>query len=126
MLHIILDRISSNSTGHAIQQNNDKSYSNVEMVIWNAGISMWHVFQKAKIDKFYEMKEYGIGLHYTSFLTDDAWVSGMVRAPQKFLLSQKSRHLMGWRNMQKKICLPCLVPEILLFVYIFEQTQNCY
>ena len=46
-------------------------------------------------------------------------MSGPVRAPQKFLLSQKFRHLMGWRNMQKKIFLSCLVSEIQLFVYIF-------
>ena len=52
-------------------------------------------------------------------LTDDAWVSGPDLAPQKFLLSQKFRHLMGWRNMRKKIFLPCLVSEIQLFVYIF-------
>ena len=26
--------------------------------------------------------------------------------------------------MQKKICLPCLVPEILLFVYIFGQNSK--
>ena len=35
-------------------------------------------------------------------LNADAWVSGPVRAPQKILLSQKFRHLMRWRNMQKK------------------------
>ena len=52
-------------------------------------------------------------------LTDDAWVSGPVRAPQKFLLSQKFGPLMGWRNMEKKIFLSCLVFEIQLFVYIF-------
>ena len=40
-------------------------------------------------------------IHPPFALTDDAWVSGTVRAPQKFLLSQKFRHLMGWRNMQK-------------------------
>ena len=56
-------------------------------------------------------------------LTDDAWVSGPVRPPQKFLLSQNFRHLMGWRNMQKKICLPCLVPEISLFKNVFVVLQ---
>ena len=61
---------------------------------------------------------------FFTLLTADAWVSGPVRAPQKFLLSQKFRHLMGWRNMQKKICLPCLVPEISLFVYIFGQNSK--
>ena len=39
---------------------------------------------------------------YILCLTDDAWVSGPVRPPQKILLSQKFRHLMGWRNRLKK------------------------
>ena len=46
-------------------------------------------------------------------------------APQKFLLSQKFRHLM--QEMQKislKNFLSCLVSEIQLFVYIFGQNSN--
>ena len=48
---------------------------------------------------------------FYQFLTADAWVlsewAGLrqVQAPQKFLLSQKFRHLMEWRNMRKKIYL---------------------
>ena len=53
------------------------------------------------------------------FLTEVAGEGGTNWAPQKFLSSQKFRHLMGWRNMQKKIFFSCLVSEIQLFVYIF-------
>ena len=56
-------------------------------------------------------------------LTEVAGEGGPDLAPQKFLLSQKFRHLMGWRNMRKKIFLPCLVSEIQLFVYIFGQNS---
>ena len=52
-------------------------------------------------------------------LTEVAGEGGTDCPPQKFLSSQKFRHLMGWRNMQKKIFLSCLVSEIQLFVYIF-------
>ena len=52
-------------------------------------------------------------------LTEVAGEGGPDLAPQKFLSSQKFRHLMGWRNMRKKKFLPCLVSEIQLFVYIF-------
>ena len=57
-------------------------------------------------------------------LTEVAGEGGPDLAPQKFLLSQKFRHLMGWRNMRKKIFLPCLVSEIQLFVYIFGQISK--
>ena len=54
-----------------------------------------------------------------AYLTEVAGEGGPDLAPQKFLLSQRFRHLMGWRNMWKKNFLPCLVSEIQLFVYIF-------
>ena len=50
------------------------------------------------------------------FLTADAWVSGPVRAPQKFLLSQQFRYLMRCKKYLKKNFLSCLVSEIQLFV----------
>ena len=46
-------------------------------------------------------------------------MSGPVRAPQKFLLSQKFRHLMRCNKYLEKNFLSCLVSEIQLFVYIF-------
>ena len=46
-------------------------------------------------------------------------MSGPVRAPQKFLLSQQFRYLMRCKKYLKKIFLSCLVSEIQLFVYIF-------
>ena len=57
-------------------------------------------------------------------LTEVAGEGGTDCPPQKFLSSQKFRHLMGWRNMQKKILLSCLVSEIQLFVYIFGQNTK--
>ena len=46
-------------------------------------------------------------------------MSGLVWAPQKFLLSQKFRQLMRCKKYLEKIFLSCLVSEIQLFVYIF-------
>ena len=52
-------------------------------------------------------------------LTADAWVNEPDLAPQKMKLSQKFRHLMRCKKYLSKICLPCLVSEMRLFVYIF-------
>ena len=52
-------------------------------------------------------------------LTADAWVSGPDLVPQKFLLSQRFRHLMRCKKYLEKFFLSCLVSEIKLFVYIF-------
>ena len=57
-------------------------------------------------------------------LTEVAGEGGTDCPPQKFLSSQKIRHLLGWRNIRKKIFLSCLVSEIQLFVYIFGQNSK--
>ena len=48
------------------------------------------------------------------------WQTGPYLAPQKFLLSQHFRYLMRCKEW---ICLPCLVPEIYLFVYILNSNS---
>ena len=45
-------------------------------------------------------------------------------APQKFLLSQKFRHLMKCKKYLEKNFLSCLVSEIQLFVYIFGRISK--
>ena len=45
-------------------------------------------------------------------------------APQKFLLSQKFRHLMRCKKYLEKFFLSCLVSEIQLFVYIFGRNSK--
>ena len=52
-------------------------------------------------------------------LTEVAGEGGPHLAPQKFLLSQKFRHLMRCKKYLEKNFLSCLVSEIQLFVYIF-------
>ena len=54
-------------------------------------------------------------------LTEVAGEVGTDWAPQNFLSSQQFRHLMRCTKHVNKICLPCLVPEIQLFEYIFGQ-----
>ena len=63
-------------------------------------------------------------LFFKNLLTEVAGEGGTDCPPQKFLSYQKFRHLMGWRNMQKKIFLSCLVSEIQLFVYIFGRNSK--
>ena len=58
------------------------------------------------------------------FLTEVAGEGGTDWAPQKFLSSQQFRHLMRSTKHVNKICLPCLVPEIQLFVYIFGRNSK--
>ena len=53
------------------------------------------------------------------YLTEIAGEGGPHLAPQKFLLSQKFRHLMRCKKYLEKKFLSCLVSEIQLFVYIF-------
>merc|ERR1712020_305190 len=60
-----------------------------------------------------------------SDLTEVAGEGGPDLAPQKFLLSQKFRHLMRCKKYLAKIFLSCLVSEIQLFVYIFGQNSKC-
>ena len=57
-------------------------------------------------------------------LTEVAGEGGPDLAPQNFLSSQQFRHLMRSTKHGNKICLPCLVPEIQLFVYIFGQNSK--
>ena len=67
------------------------------------------------------LKPFGI-LQITPFaidLTEVAGEGGPHLAPQKFLLSQKFRHLMRCKKYLEKKFLSCLVSEIQLFVYIF-------
>ena len=52
-------------------------------------------------------------------LTEVAGEGGPHLAPQKFLLSQKFRHLMRCKKYLENFFLSCLVSEIQLFVYIF-------
>ena len=52
-------------------------------------------------------------------LTEVAGEGGIDWASQKILSSQQFRHLMRCKKHVNKICLPNLVPEIHLFVYIF-------
>ena len=66
----------------------------------------------------------GVGPGTYLILTADAWVSGSVLAPQKFLLSQEFRHLMKCKKYLENFFLPCLVSEIQLFVYIFGQNSK--
>ena len=58
-------------------------------------------------------------LYIFIWLTEVAGEGGPDLAPQKFLLSQKFRHLMRCKKYLEKIFLSCLVSEIQLFVYIF-------
>ena len=57
-------------------------------------------------------------------LTEVAGEGGLDLAPQNFLLSQQFRHLMRCKKYVNKICLPCLVPEIQLFVNIFGRNSK--
>ena len=57
-------------------------------------------------------------------LTEVAGEGGPHLAPQKFLLSQKFRHLMRCKKYLEKNFLSCLVSEIQLFVYIFGQNSK--
>ena len=59
-----------------------------------------------------------------SYLTEVAGEGGPDLAPQKFLLSQKFRHLMRCKKYLEKNFLSCLVSEIQLFVYIFGQNSK--
>ena len=45
-------------------------------------------------------------------------------APQIMILLQKFRQLMRCKKYVNKICLPCLVSEIQLFVYIFGRISK--
>ena len=56
-------------------------------------------------------------------LTKVAGEGGPDLAPQKFLLSQKFRHLMRCKKYLE-IFFPCLVSEIQLFVYVFERNSK--
>ena len=56
--------------------------------------------------------------HSNLLLTEVAGEGGPDLAPQKFLLSQKFRHLMRCK-IYLEIFLSCLVSEIQMFVYIF-------
>ena len=57
-------------------------------------------------------------------LTEVAGEGGPDLAPQKFLLSQKLRHLMRCKKYLEKFFLYCLVSEIQLFVYIFGRNSK--
>ena len=59
-----------------------------------------------------------------NILTEVAGEGGTDCSPQKCLSSQQFRHLMRCTNHVNKICLPCLVPEIQLFVYIFGNSNQ--
>ena len=60
----------------------------------------------------------------TLYLTEVAGEGGPDLAPQKFLLSQKFRHLMRCIKYLKKFFLSCLVSEIQLFFYIFRRNSK--
>ena len=61
---------------------------------------------------------------YKSILTEVAGEGGPDLAPQKFLLSQKFRHLMRCKKYPENFFLSCLLSEIQLFVYIFGQNTK--